>query len=156
MKYQELRDHILGSHLMRHNLETFLIQSAYLESLLKTYADFHFFTETGGKSFDNKLLNAVKKDIEKYSLSNLVDLLKRADLVSSEQKKLLDEYRIKRNKVLHDLLGQVASESFEQELIAVYNTGTKITETEEFKRIENILDEMEKNREIKTTHGNEV
>lgn len=146
MKYQELRNHILGSHLMRHDLEAFLIQSAYLESLLKTYIDFHFFHETDGKSFENKLLKAVKKDIEKYSLASLIDLLKRADLLSEEQRKLLDDYRRKRNTILHDLLGQVATESFEEELRSAYETGKKITDSEEFKQMENLLDNIEKER----------
>ncbi len=131
---------------MRHDLEAFLIQSAYLESLLKMFADYHFFIETQEKSFDNKLLGAVKKDLEKYSLANLVDLLKRADLISKNQKDLLDQYRQKRNRVLHDLLGQIATDSFEEELREVYQIGVKITESKEFKDIEEILDTIEEYR----------
>lgn len=146
MKYQDSRDHIQGSHLMKHNLEAFLIQSAYIEGILKMLVDFQLFSQTEGKSHeeDNKFLNAVKNDLDKYSLVGLVDLLKKAEIISGEQKNLLDQYRIKRNKTLHNLLKQITSENFENELLGVYDIGEKITTNEEFKRMEKLLDGIEK------------
>lgn len=157
MNYQDLRDHILGSHLMRHHLEAFLIQSAYIEGFLKYIADFHLFSETNGKSHakeGDKLLCAVKTDIEKYSLSNLIRLLKRSNIITKEQSKLLDQYRQKRNRVLHDLLKEVTSDDFDKELVAVYKTGEKITLAKEFKHMEKLFDEMIVKVKDKTTKVN--
>lgn len=144
MNYQDLRDHIKGSHLMKHNLEAFFIQSAYVEGIFKIYADFSLFSETGGKSYENKLLMAIKKDLEKYSFANLIDLLKRANLLPEEQKQNLDDYRKKRNQVIHDLLSKVADSNFENELISAYEIGEKIMNAEKFKQIEIMLDDIEK------------
>jgi hypothetical protein len=147
MKYQELRNHILGSHLMRHDLEAFLIQGAYIEGLLKIYADYKLYNETEGKSYSNKLLGAIRSEIEKYSLFGLIELLKKAECVSNSQKDLLDNYRKRRNKVLHDLLGQVTEESFERDLVDVYKMGENIINDNEFKGMEELLDNIEKDVE---------
>lgn len=155
MKHEELRNHIWGSHLMRHNLEAFLIQSAYLEGLLKDITDYHFFSLifslTQGKfsTVGDNLYGAIKHIIEKYTFAELSDFLKREDKISNEEQTKLNEYRQKRNKILHDLLKQSASPTFDNELIDAYNLGKTILDSNEFKYMDSMLDKIEKIREDK-------
>jgi hypothetical protein len=144
MKFEELRNHIKGSHLMGHDLEAFLIQSAYLEGLLKRIADYHLFSQTEGKTYKDKLLVAIKDDVEKYSLFDLIDLLERGGIITKEEAKALDNYRKKRNSVLHDLLRKSSSSTFDQEMKDVYVIGEKVMDSKEFKDMEEMSEEMEK------------
>ena len=143
MKHRELTNHIQGSFLKKQFLEAFLVQSAYIESLLKLYADFTFYKVTDTKSFSDKMLSSLRKSIERYALEKLIRFLHESGLINDKQKKLLDAYRIKRNKVIHDLLKQMSDENFEIELREVCVEGTEIIESTEFKEIAEMIERSE-------------
>jgi acetate kinase len=140
MKHKELTNHIEGSFLKRQFLEAFLVQSAYIESLLKLYADYIFFNATDGKSYDDKVLNVLRGNVERYNLNDLISFFYKADLISKDQRKLLDSYRARRNKVLHDLIKEIRNDAFEKELEDICKTGTAIIEDSKFKKIAEILE----------------
>jgi hypothetical protein len=152
MQHKELTDHIQGSFLKRQYLEAFLVQSAYIESLIKIYADFKYFiwsydkekemTEDGES--DKAMRKTIKKHIARLGLHDLIEFLFNANLISLEQKKLLHKYREKRNIVLHDLIKEMGEQDFENEVKKVCEIGTKLIEGEEFKQMASLVDLLEK------------
>lgn len=154
MKHRELVNHIKGSFLKRQFLEAFLVQSAYIESLLKLYADFKFFEVTDGKSLKNKFLETLRGNIDKYSLNELINLLYKSDLISDEQRKLLNSYKDRRNRVLHDLIKEIRKNDFEKELEEICNKGNEVIENDKFKEMADILEEVTEKvmEELKSTN----
>lgn len=142
MKHRELIDHIQGSFLKRQFLESFLVQSAYIESLLKIYADYSYFIATGKKT-DNKILNVVSGNIDKFSLNDLVKFLYKADLISQEQRDLLNIYRDRRNRMLHNLIKEIQNNDFEKELKEICEKGNEIIESKEILEIAELVDYIE-------------
>lgn len=140
MKHKELVNHIKGSFLKRQFLEAFLVQSAYIESLLKLYADYIFFDVTNGESYKNNVLLELKNKIEKYSLNDLINFFYRSQIIVKDEYDLLDSYRIKRNKILHDLVREIRKSDFEKELEKVCEKGEKVIENEKFKKMADALE----------------
>lgn len=143
MKHRELTNHIKGSFLKRQFLEAFLVQSAYIESLLKLFADYSFFNAAQDKAFSDKVLVAARKNIEKFGMNDLVKFLHDAGLVSKEQKKLLNTYRERRNRMMHDLIKEIAKDGFEAELKEICEKGNEIIESAEIIKIADLIDYME-------------
>ncbi len=144
MKHRELTDHIKGSFLKRQYLEAFLVQSAYIESLLKLFADFRFFeaTNTSGSSRP-KILTATEKTIERMGLNELINFLHKSELLSKTQKDLLNTYRERRNKMLHDLIKEIRKPEFDAELREICEKGTAIVEGKEFIEMAELVDYLE-------------
>jgi len=140
MKHRELVNHIKGSFLKRQYLEAFLVQSAYIESLLKLYADFIFFKATSGGSYDNPILNELKNRIGKYSLNDLISLFRKSSEITKEEFDLMNSYRIKRNKILHDLVKEIRNPDFEKELELVCEKGNKVIEDKKFNQIAELIE----------------
>lgn len=140
MKHKELTNHIQGSFLKKQYLEAFLVQSAYIESLLKLYIDYNFFIQTKGESFTNKMLGTFRESVERYGMAQVVSFLHKSQLINDEQKKLLDSYRVRRNKVMHDLLKEISDLRFEEELEAVCRKGTEIIENKAFKEMAELIE----------------
>lgn len=132
MDHQDLVNHIEGSFLKKQFLEAFLVQSAYIEGLLKLYADYNFWQETKDKIEKSQLLKELNKKLTRYSLNELIEFLFRTKLISEDQKNELNEYRERRNKVLHDLISEIRKEPFEKELKEICEKGKKIIESKEF------------------------
>ena len=85
MKRTELVDHIKGSYLKRQYLEAFLVQSAYIEGLLKTFADYSFWLEMNEKiEAKNPLILETRNKLQKYGLNELIDFLFRSNLIDQE------------------------------------------------------------------------
>ncbi len=144
MKHRELTDHIKGSFLKRQYLEAFLVQGAYIESLLKLFADFNFFQVADINDPNHpKILDATRDNIERMGLNDLINFLHKADLISSEQKNLLHTYRIRRNKMLHDLITEIKKDEFDAELRAICEKGNEIIEHKDFIRMAELIDFLE-------------
>lgn len=160
MRHEQLKNHIKGSFLKEQYLEAFLVQSAYIESLLKIYADFNCWKSCGGeKMVEKPIFVTMYNQVQKYNLSELIDFLYRTKLISGEQKHLLNQYREKRNKVLHDLIKEIGKEAFEKELQDICIVGNKIIDSEEIRLIINYLlgdeitEEWEKYKNLASEHG---
>jgi hypothetical protein len=144
MRHEQLKNHIKGSFLKEEYLEAFLVQSAYIESFLKIYADFNSWKSCGGEKMDDDpILVTLYKQIQRYNLNELIDFLHKSKLISDEQKNLLNYYREKRNKVLHDLIQEISKETFERELQEACVVGNKIIDGEEFKKIHSLINFVE-------------
>lgn len=144
MRRTELVNHIKGSYLKKQYLEAFLVQSAYIEGLLKILLDYKYWEEVEKRGVEvNKINEEIRIRVRKFGLSELADFLKKIELIDNNQKKKIDEYRLKRNKVLHDLVLQISTDDFEKELKATCELGDRITDDEKFKKIESILDGVE-------------
>ncbi len=145
MKRTELINHIKGSYLKKQYLEAFLVQSAYIEGLLKIFTDYSYWNEVSEKiALGSPLINELRKRIKKYGLNELIDFLFKSKLIDDDQKNLLHEYRAKRNDVLHDLVRQISGSEFERELEVACELGDKIIDDQKFKDIEKIIDDAEK------------
>lgn len=155
MQRKELSDHIKGSYLKRQHLEAFLVQSAYIEGLLKILADYSFWEEVSDKLLEgNKIMTELRIKIRKLGLNELINFLHKASLINDNQKKVLHKYREKRNQVLHDLVLEISEEKFDKELREVCKLGDQIINDDEFQRIEKILDEVEQRREQRKNNNN--
>lgn len=140
MKHLELKNHIKGSFLKRQYLEAFLVQSAYIESLLKTYADYSYFNSTEKRSYTDKVLNATRESIERFSLNELTKFLHKANLISKDKRDLLNSYREIRNKMMHDLITEIRKDDFEKKLETICEQGNKIIESDEIEKIAKLID----------------
>ncbi len=146
MKIEELIDHINGSILKQQYLEAFLVQSAYIESILKTYFDFNYFTTFSDKGkprvskiFPSKLFEAIRKKSDKMSLQEIINLLHSSELIDIEIKRKLELYKLKRNNVIHHLTKEIANNNFESELKEICELGQEIINTKKFEIIVNYI-----------------
>jgi len=93
MKTKQLIGHMEGSFLKEQYLEAFLVQSAFIEGLIKSYTMFNFYLETK-KVLDNSPMSRVFLDhFDRYGLYKLTEMLHESKHITGEQKKMLDEYR---------------------------------------------------------------
>lgn len=144
MKHRELTDHIKGSFLKQQYLEAFLVQGAYIESLLKMFADLNFASATRMHSVKgHDVIAAAREQLTEMSLYKLIVFIKEAGLISKEKFDQLDKYRVIRNQTIHDLIKEIKKEEFDAELKKVCEQGNKIIESEEFSKIGEIIDKME-------------
>lgn len=132
-----------------------MVQSAYIEGLIKLFADYSFWKATADQPA-NKLMDVTRKRFETMSLSELVRLLHDADLIKKTQKSNLDKYRNKRNKVMHDLITEIHNSNFDEELRGICELGTMITEDEEFKRMAKLVEFLEIQSEEKPKANQDV
>lgn len=152
MKRTELVNHIHGSYLKKQYLEAFLVQSAYIEGLLKIYTDYTYWEKISKiVGLEDKFSGELRNRINKYGLKELIDFLYKSNLIDSEQKRTLHNYREKRNQVLHDLVLQISNMEFDNDLKITCELGNKIIADEKFKKIETVLDELE-DRQKKEIH----
>lgn len=141
--------HIKGSYLKEQYLEAFLVQSAYIEGLLKTYCDFNFWKEFQKNIKEkNKMTLQLRKRVKRLGLNELIEFLHKSDLIDDTQRDDLHTYREKRNQVLHDLVKSMSNEEFEKELKEVCEIGDKIIDDKKFQRIEKIIDSSDELDEL--------
>jgi len=155
MKHLDLRNDIEGSILKKHFLEAFLLQSAYIEALLKQLVDFSLWAATSGISESEtapkehkKLLLAIRQNANRYTFNQLTMLLRDAGILDADQSKLLDEYRKKRNPVLHNLVREVTTkETIDIELREICQKGKTLLESQQFQSVVDLIDWLEKKHE---------
>ncbi len=141
MKRKQLVDHIQGSYLKEQYLEAFLVQSAYIEGLIRVFADYQYWQKvTEKKKKKDPVIVELRRRIEKYNLSELIYFLFRSNLIDVDQKNILNGYKEKRNIVMHDLVKQIAASEFTKELKTACELGNKIIGDSKFKEIEGMLD----------------
>ncbi len=144
MKHRELTDHIEGSFLKQQYLEAFLVQGAYIESLLKMFADLNFRSATRMHTIKgHDVIGAARKQLAEMGLYKLIIFIKEAGLISEEQSLQLDKYRIRRNQTIHDLIKELKKEEFDAELKNVCEQGSEIIGSAEFSKMSAMLDQME-------------
>lgn len=148
MKHTELTNHIRGSILKQQYLEAFLVQGAYIESLLKMHADFSLWLEINELK-NSDLIKTLRKDVSNYGLYRLIEFLRRSKLISDTLAQQLHIYRDKRNEIVHRLLDKIYSASFEQEMRLVCELGEKLTSSGEFSDILDIIASHEEQIEAK-------
>lgn len=167
MKHQDLVDNIEGSYLKKNYLEAFLLQSAYIESLVKLFFDLNFSKYTSKNSSDKQdgdegrrklFLKTLNSHFDKTNIVEILRLLEASGLISKEQHNLLDKYRIKRNKVLHDIVFEMGAGTFESDLKGACDIGKIIVKSEEFVQMGTIVQKFEelfekKAQEMQATQG---
>lgn len=156
MKHVELTNHIRGSILKQQYLEAFLVQGAYIESLLKLHADFSFFIQTN-EIKDSEIITELRKEVSNYGLYKLIEFLKKTKLIKSSLAQDLHHFRDKRNKVVHDLLTEIYNTTFEQELKSTCELGEEIVNSEEFGDILSIVESQdESNKEMTSSPSSSI
>ncbi len=145
MNREDLTNHIKGSYLKKQYLESFLVQSAYIEGLLKLLADYSFWDQNKEKIKEGgKMILNLRKRVGELSLSELVKFLHESDLIDKEQKECLNKSRSKRNSVLRDLVSKLQNAELNNEIKEACDLGNEIITKDNFKTIEKIIDELEK------------
>ena len=146
MRHDALANLIRGSFLKEQYLEAFLVQSAYIEDLLKVFANYNFFVETKA----SPMALALAKRIEKYSFHELVELLAEAKAIDDDQKNALDVYRKHKHKIMSDLLKDTSRDEFERQLRAACERGTAILEGKQFREIAELVESLETEKVVQS------
>lgn len=150
MEHQDLVDYIEAAYKLKQYLSAFLMQAAYIESVVKINLD--FVVSDNIEKQDTNFYKALRKKLDKFGIMDSLKFLKDTDALSEEHYKILDEYRIKRNKIVHDLIFQMMNNpSFEKELKETYNKAhTSIISSEWFKEVVEIVEIVEKKNNKKS------
>ena len=117
--YQHLLDEAEGAYLKKEYLEAFLIQSCIIEGVVKNYA---------AEKLDYIIVgnNLLKDKFDNWDVSRLVDSLLIAGKIDSFLYKKLNDYRKKRNNVIHDLLSHEDKNLLDGELKSAYELGKEM------------------------------
>ena len=114
--YEDLLNQAEGAFLKKEYLESFLIQSCIIEGILKEYAK-------------KKLLpiisqsNVLKRKFENFEWARLTDELFVSGKIEKDLYEKLNNYRKKRNAVIHSLLDYNDKDKLDEELREVYESG---------------------------------
>lgn len=147
MKYIELKNHIKGSILKQQYLEAFLAQGAYIESMLKMYLDFEILLLGEKNKNNDNIIEALYKKASNFSLFELCKFIYDAKLIDNDIYNKLSQYREKRNKVMHNLLKELRTQDFENQLKDACNLGNEIISSEKLIKIEEVLEIIDKKQE---------
>ena len=97
-------------------LEAFLLQSCVFEGVVKSYA-FSMLEPIFSANAD------LKRKSNNFEMARLTDELFLAGKINKELYESLNEYRKKRNKVIHKILKYKSDKQFEKELKEAYQSG---------------------------------
>lgn len=162
MKRQDVIDNIEGSRLKKQFLEAFLLQSTFIESLLKKLVEDDFFSnityrvmaeEYTKKNYSEpKQISFIKEKLIRQNLYEIIDYLAKVEAIDGELKKKLHAYRESRNGVLHDLVGKMSRVEFETELEGlvaagqvILNDKAMISASDSLQRREELLEAIHSN-----------
>jgi hypothetical protein len=151
MKRNDLINNIEGSRLKKQFLEAFLLQSAFIEGLLKKLVEDNFFSNVTipvlmqqlkgeTKNLENKYIEKIKEKLLRQSLYEIIEHLEVSDVISKDLKKKLHDYRESRNAVLHDLVGKMSGQEFELQNEAMVIASNSVQSSEELSDIINSKD----------------
>ncbi|GAI56602.1 unnamed protein product, partial [marine sediment metagenome] len=90
------------------------------------------------------MANVIGERIERYGLYDLIEFLFKSELITKEEKNILDRYREKRNKIFHDLLKEMRIKELDKELQSVCREGEKIINNKKFRIAGKLVDLLEK------------
>jgi hypothetical protein len=158
MRRKDVLDNIEGSRLKKQFLEAFLLQSAFIESLLKKLIDDDFFSSVTfkvmgdefkkGNFLEPKQISFIKERLLRQNLYEIIEYLGKIEVIDSELKRKLHKYRESRNDVLHDLVGKMSRDEFEAELEGLVSEGQIILENKAMINASEALQRSEELREI--------
>ncbi len=144
MKRKELVNQTEGAYLRKDYLEAFVIQSAYIESILREFISNKFHQHlSDGLCQSCEFMNAVRKKVIGISLHGLIELLYEGKYIDSGQKAKMQVYKNRRNNILHELLKHISNPTFEKELSAAYEAGKEVLDDKRLKWIEELIDARE-------------
>ena len=144
MRRETLTNTIKGSVLKEQYLEAFLVQNAYIESLLKIFANYNFFVETKA----SPMAVGIAKRIEKYGFGELIDLLSESKFIDEDQKSALETYRKHKHKIMSDLMKEMSRDEFDKELRAACERGSAILEGKQFREIAELVESLEEEKVV--------
>lgn len=114
--YRKLVDKAELAFLNKRYLEAFLIQSCLFESVTKSFA--YLFLKS---TFESN--QTLKQKSNNFELARLTDELFIAGKITQKTYDNLDNYRKKRNKIIHQILNFKDIKIFEKELKKTYEAG---------------------------------
>ncbi|HQT82942.1 MAG TPA: hypothetical protein PLW99_02215 [Candidatus Paceibacterota bacterium] len=107
MTFEDVEKNIEGSILKGLYLEAFLLQSAYIEGLLKNFAEFEtwraisYRRELEGNV--EKIVNSLRTDVTRFGFRKLIDFVHESGFLEDKDKSALHKYREIRNNIVHSL-----------------------------------------------------
>ncbi len=123
-------------------LEAFILQSAYIESLIRQFIEIRFrLSITKG---DSKTINVIWEEIEGSKFSHLLNFAFNSGWISKDTRSFVGEYSQKRNNIIHDIIRQVERGDFNHEIKKIFRKGKKIIKFKEFLKIEHFVDVSQK------------
>lgn len=131
MKKYKLKDKITELETNNQILEAFILQSAYIESLIKLFVDYK--TTIVLQKVENTINLQIKEKLinDKSSIYDLINLIFNCCWLDLGYKDDFERYRIKRNEIIHELLRKTGEETFVDEVTEVFTLGKKITNISE-------------------------
>lgn len=123
-------------------LEAFVLQSAYIESLIKLFIDVKFKLDI--RDANIWVLETLKDDLKDATLYKLTEFIFQCKWLPEDKKSLMSNYRIKRNEVMHDLLREIRKSDFNNEIKSVYDNGKSIIAIPELSTINGFNKILEK------------
>lgn len=146
MTTQDIIDNIDGSVKKKQYLEAFLLQSTYLEGIVKSYASANFsvfFTSKVDiasssekqKSHTEKIRKYIENEVDGYNFGKTIAFLSQTETVEKTIIEGLNKYKTTRNKVIHRLITQVSGTDFENELKNACSLGKDLLENNHFQII---------------------
>ncbi len=112
----------------QETLEAFVLQSAAIESLLFAEIKLNLSLKEG----DLKTLEAVKKQIDDYAPSQLIEFIFKTNGLSKEKIDLIRRYQKKRNDIVRNFVDTVPRRDFEKKVEEAYYIGKIIISFPEF------------------------
>lgn len=152
MKQDELQDQIKGHIFLKHYLQAFLVQTAYIEGLIKIRLDYTHFAEVeenskaGLKVFKSKFIQRLRKELNRQSVSRSITILKDSEIISPKLAIDLQKYFKLRNIIIHDLVNKMGDDQFNELLQLSVALGGKIMKEESFKDMIELLRDIEKSK----------
>ena len=144
MKRIDIEHNIEGSRLKKQFLEAFLLQSTYIEGLLKKIIEDEFsnnvslpllmaeFNKDNSKiPQPNKLIQSIEKKLLRQNLSEIINQLKDTKVIDDQSLiNKLHKYREDRNNILHSLVTSISEDDFDRDIEKLVDLGKEILETE--------------------------
>ncbi len=147
MKRKDLFNQTEGAYLRKNYLEAFVIQSAYIESLLRELINDKLHYHLPNNICQRcAFMGAVRKRLVGTSLQSLIDILYEGKFIDKEERKRLFIYKTKRNKILHGLLDHIGLPNFDKELAETYEAGRDVLKNPKMQRLEEVIDARDEDR----------
>ncbi len=159
MKRIDVINNIEGSRLKKQFLEAFLLQSAFIESLLKKLAEDDLLINVtykvilpelrkGNFNFNSKQLDIIKDSLLRQNQYELIEYLFKVDIIDKELRQNLHKYRENRNSILHDLVKEISDSGFEDRLQKLVTLGQEILSSNKMVEASEAIQKMEDLTEV--------
>lgn len=138
MNHEELISRMRNLYQNKQYLEAFLLQSTYIEELITICAQFNFIGVVYPVMVNDSneiVIKEIEKKIGNLSAVQKIDFIVKAGFFDKTIASRLNNYRTKRNEVVHGLVRQIKKGDFEFNLKETYEEGARIINENSFAEV---------------------